>query len=449
MAETLTQKIGTFVSGLAYEDLPAAVVDKAKACVLHMLCIAVDSYEHSPLARQAVGVAKALEGSPGGSTVWAEGAKLAPTGAALANTVMASARYHEDAFRGASHIGLMAVPSALALAEPRRLDGKTFLAAVVAAYETQTALVDGFIPVSSRRGFRSSPIYGVLGSAAGCSRVLGLGAAETAHALGFAASFASGLVEPMLAGTNEIPYHSAHAARDAILAAVLAEQGAVAAPAALEGPAGFYRALVGVGEAEVAGLADHLGERWNLLEVALKRRPLPMHHQAIVEMVLRRVRALDVAAEDVAELRIEMSEEDYTFPGFPRYPAPGAINTNTYEYVAAATLLHGASPLPPDFAERNRAAVADLMARTRAGGSAAVPQGEYRLALRLRNGRTVADTLDTGFFRFGFEEDARVMRALAADTPAVAARVEALIAGVAEIEGLADVGDLARRTVTG
>src|SRR5262245_44343676 len=127
LSEYLTQTIGKFVSGLTHEQLPPEVVDKAKACILHMLCIAIDGYYHAPLARQAVAVAKALEGGPGESTIWAEGAKLPPAGAALANTVMASARYHEDAFRGASHIGLMAVPAALALAEPRGVDGKTLL----------------------------------------------------------------------------------------------------------------------------------------------------------------------------------------------------------------------------------------------------------------------------------------------------------------------------------
>lgn len=445
MPEYLTGKIGAFVSGLQYSQLPAEVVDKAKACILHMLCIAIDSYHHAPLSRQAIAVAKALEGMAGHSTVWAEGSKLGPAGATLANTVMASARYHEDAFRGASHIGLMAVPSALSLAEPLHLDGRRFLTAVVAAYETQTALVNGFIMVSSRHGFRSSPIYGVLGSSAGCSYVLGLSAEQTAHALGFAASFASGLLEPVLAGTQEIPYHSAHAARDAVFAATLAAQGAKAAPAALEGPAGFYYALVGRRDAAIHSLADDLGRRWNILEVALKRRPLPMHHQAIVEMILRL--PAHVGADEVSALEIEMSEEDFIFPGFPRYPSAGEINTSKYEYVAASMLLHRAFPLPPDFVAQRANEIKALLARTRAGSRPDIPQGEYRLMLRLADGRTLSDSLDTSFFRFGFEEDARVMRGLAAGPPPLAERVEALIEAVRTIERLEDAGELARLTV--
>jgi 2-methylcitrate dehydratase PrpD len=39
MADTLAQRFAHFATALRYEDLPPAVLDKAKACILHWLLL--------------------------------------------------------------------------------------------------------------------------------------------------------------------------------------------------------------------------------------------------------------------------------------------------------------------------------------------------------------------------------------------------------------------------
>ncbi|HEX2942738.1 MAG TPA: MmgE/PrpD family protein, partial [Rhodopila sp.] len=95
---------------------------------------------------------------------------------------------------------------------------------------------------------------GVFGTVAAASRMLGLDAARTALALGIATSFASGLKANF--GTMTKPLHVGHAVRDGLLAALLAEGGFTASPAAFEHKQGFLDVFNGPGTYDEARILD-------------------------------------------------------------------------------------------------------------------------------------------------------------------------------------------------
>jgi len=76
---------------------------------------------------------------------------------------------------------------------------------------------------------------------AAAARLLGLTPDLTAHALAIAASEASGLKENF--GTMVKPLHGGLAARNGVLAALLARAGMDASASAIEGPQGFLAAM--------------------------------------------------------------------------------------------------------------------------------------------------------------------------------------------------------------
>src|SRR6185295_3013761 len=91
------------------------------------------------------------------------------------------------------------------------------------------------------------------------SRLLGLDAAETGHAIAIAASEASGLKENF--GSMVKPLHAGLAARNGVLAALLARGGMTASALALDGPQGFLAAMDSERMELGPAIAD-LGARW-------------------------------------------------------------------------------------------------------------------------------------------------------------------------------------------
>ena len=96
-------------------------------------------------------------------------------------------------------------------------------------------------PRHYQRGWHCTSTLGTIGAAAAASRLLGLDAIAANHALAIAASEASGLKENF--GTMVKPLHAGLAARNGVVAALLAQAGMTASGAAIDGPQGFLAAM--------------------------------------------------------------------------------------------------------------------------------------------------------------------------------------------------------------
>src|SRR5580658_10309627 len=142
---SLSRDLGAFVAGLAYENLPPAVVDRAKGVTLQALSSALVAHA-MPASRQALALMQEEEaGAGGGATALCAGAKLTKAGAAFVNaeTIFAGGKW--DTFRMLTHPGTAILPAALAAAEVAGASGKTFLAGVVAGYEVMERMAAEFI----------------------------------------------------------------------------------------------------------------------------------------------------------------------------------------------------------------------------------------------------------------------------------------------------------------
>src|SRR2546425_2210309 len=93
----LAVQLGEFVAGLRFENLPSAVVDKAKAVVNHAVTVGMAGFgtERAGAARQAVLSQERLGtrrvGAGPGATLWGEGTRVTPVGAGFANGVAVAA----------------------------------------------------------------------------------------------------------------------------------------------------------------------------------------------------------------------------------------------------------------------------------------------------------------------------------------------------------------------
>ena len=264
--------------------------------------------------------------STGKSTRFFDDRPCDPSHAAFANGTLFHARVQDDA-HPAGHVGTVVVPTALAMAEATGASGPDLLAAIVAGYEVALRIGRDHAADLSRRGFRTTPAYGVIGAAAAAGRLVRLDQDQMANALSLAANRAAGLREYAEAGTNEYAFQAGIAASNGILAARLAATGATSAPTALEGAAGFFRAYGEAGRDYGAALLENLGTSFEMMAITFKPYPVCQFHRGII----RGSAALGVQAakSSLVGLTVRMNPFEADFFGV-RFAGPFATFPQTF-----------------------------------------------------------------------------------------------------------------------
>ncbi len=224
------------------DRLPEAVRLKVGTCLLDFLSACLAGADR-PWSRQAIDAARA-DGDGGPCTVLVDGRSATPGAAAFAGAVLGGSTSQMDTYAAsATHPGVVVFPAALALAQARRRSGADLVAAVAAGYEVAGALGEVMYAGATEYLLRPTGVVGPIAAAATAARLAALPAEAAAHAIALAANASSGLMEWSRAGTMDLQFHSAFAARNGLAACALASAGAAAAPTALDGPFGLIATL--------------------------------------------------------------------------------------------------------------------------------------------------------------------------------------------------------------
>ena len=310
--------LARFVAQARLGDWPDEVRSKAKACLLYGLAVGAAG-ARTRLPGQVVRMLDRTETRSGDGSAHRllDGMRTAPGAAAFANAVLLHARIQEDA-HPAGHVGVVVIPAALAAAEHTAANGEELLAGVVAGYETALRIGRGHAAAASRRGFRTTPIYGVIGAAAAAARLHGLPADRTADALALAANLAGGLREFAVAGTDEYVLQAGSAARSGLTAAWCAAEGMRGAPTILEGPAGFLRAYGAEPDGVDPCLVEGLGTSFEMMAVTGKRWPVCQFHRAVIRSVIALRAAAAAETESGTDAGTEAGTESATGTGLDR-----------------------------------------------------------------------------------------------------------------------------------
>ena len=123
MPETLARTYARFVAGLDYSQLPAGVVDKLKASLLHATFVSLVGAQTAH-GGAAIKLVKEEEASLKGAAVLADGARATRSGAAFANSKLMHATNQTDSYRMLIHPGPCIIPAALATAEISEASGQ-------------------------------------------------------------------------------------------------------------------------------------------------------------------------------------------------------------------------------------------------------------------------------------------------------------------------------------
>jgi 2-methylcitrate dehydratase PrpD len=435
-APSLSRQFARWVTGLRYEDLPTAVVDRVKGLALQNIASALLGSQMASGQQAAQFVVDEESGVTHGGTVIASGQRVTKGGAAFANSEMMYAGGKWDTFRMLTHPGTVIIPAALVASESEGASGRDFIAGVAAGYEVMERMAADWIPTVMARGFHAGPVFSLFGAAVAAAKIMRFNEDQLHAVISLCTNLAGSNLESRA-------LREGAAARNAMLAVGLAKQGKVAGgEAVLEGPAGFYRAYAGNNTGELTysftgdthtnlqKLTADLGREWMLLETLYRIYSIPGYNIAHIDVTAKLCEEHNIRYQDVdyVEAVVNWLETQYPSPAFATQREDSTDDPrrgSTRYYSAYAVVKRGFPMLPgtPDPPE-----VLELMKRVRIIPSHRMTLFGPRITIVLKDGRSYTKQATGREFIWDFEEEARRIRAVTPGLPIAPAQFEQLIA---------------------
>jgi 2-methylcitrate dehydratase PrpD len=300
---SLAAALARWSSTLHLEDLPQDVIDATRLRVMDVIGLSLAGAD-TPLGRSTRDAVLALS-PPGPCTVIGETHQVGVTFAALANGTFSQALEYDDTHNESIvHMSSPAVAAAVALAETTPVTGRELITAIALGNEISCRVGSVGSGQFHKRGFHPTGLFAAFGAAALSSRLLGLDAEATARAAGICGSFASGILECWVDGTDTKFLHAGWAAQSGITAAVLARAGATGAVRVFEGRFGFFASHLQQPDPlpDFTRLTGGLGRDWESRRSSFK--PFPAAHviHPYIDAILRLRGQHDIRPDDVARI---------------------------------------------------------------------------------------------------------------------------------------------------
>jgi 2-methylcitrate dehydratase PrpD len=327
----------------------------------------------------------------------------------------------DDGYRqGSVHPGCAVVPALLSLAQGDRTSGTALIEAMVAGYETVTAIAAACHPELRQRGFHPTGVVAVLGAAMAAGKLRGLAVPRLTDALGLAASSAAGLFAFVNGGADIKRLHAGHAAREGLQAALLAQQGVEGPPHVIETRDGFLQAFAFGRGGRTRAIALPPAVPFRITDCYIKPYPCCRHIQPAVEALIglltdeniatKEVTRVDVATYHIAAEHAETGWDDF------------ASAQLSFPYLMALALEFRAIKLAHFSDEQRRdPALAALAAKVHV----TAPPDIDRLYPRLRPARVTVTTARGSFTRQA--DEALGSRLVPLDDAGLQAKFHALV----------------------
>ncbi len=298
--ENPNAELAAFAAQLRFEDIPAAVIDKAEDLLVDWFGSAVAGHGSRPVG-SLVRFAQSMGPAEGPSEIITTRGSSSPFLAAYANAAASHVAEQDDVHNGSVfHPATVVFPAALALAQARGASGAELLTAVVAGYEVGIR-VGEFLGRSHYKVFHTTGTAGTLAAAAASGSLLKLSAVQMQHAFGSAGTQSAGLWEFLRTGADSKQLHTAHAASAGLAAACLAADGFTGADRILDGLQGLAAGMSSDANAQklTDGLQGGLATRWTLSETSFKYHASCRHTHPAADALLQVMREHALQPDDL------------------------------------------------------------------------------------------------------------------------------------------------------
>ena len=333
----VTERMAEFIVETKWADFPALAIERAKKAAVDTVGVTLAGV-NEPVGRIVADFARKMGGAPEASIIGLGERAAAPL-AALVNGAMGHALDFDDSsYLLSGHPSVVVLPAVLAQGEKQGASGREVLEAFIIGYEISTKLGLGMNPEHYGADWHSTCTLGTLGAAAAATHLRGFDVETTRHALGIAASHASGVHANF--GTMTKPLHAGLAPEAGLRAAELAAAGLTANTTILEAPRGFLQVYAGGGAPDPDEIAQSLGRPYSLADPGMNMKPYPccLSTHPAVDALYDLVEEAGVTAADVARIEVSLLEISTQVL---RYHAPqtGLEGKFSIEYCLARMLL--------------------------------------------------------------------------------------------------------------
>ena len=346
MKYPLSTELAIWAASVGFDELPGDVVEATKLRVLDVIGLSLAGAE-TAFGRSTRDALVAMSPS-GPCRILGFGDRVGVASAAFANGAFSQALEFDDTHNESIvHMSSPAVATALALSEIAPVSGRDFITAIAIGNEISCRVGSVSSGELHRRGFHPTGLFATFGAAYLASKLLRLDAEATARAAGIAGSFAAGLLECWVDGTQTKFLHPGWSAQSGITAAFLARSGTTGPAQVFEGRFGLFASHVQDPNAhrDFSRIDAGLGEHWESRNSSFK--PFPAAHvihpyiDAVIR--LRRVHGIDPAEVERIECPVtafivnivcEPTEEKFA-------PASDSHGRVSLQYTLAEALYFG------------------------------------------------------------------------------------------------------------
>ncbi len=332
-----TEKIAGYIVDTKYEQIPDEAVDVAKKLILDTLGVALAGC-NEPVSKLITEYVNEEESRPEAGVIGGGFRTLASQAAWVNGTIAHALDYDDWCVPFGGHPSVAILPAVLALGEKHQASGKDILLSYITGFEAATKIG----PVCLRHymiGWHMTGTMGTIGAVSAAAKLLKLDIEETRTAIGIAASLAGGLKQNI--GTMTKPLHAGNAARNGIVAALLAQRGFTADKSILEAPQGYCKVLGGGVDLELSKIGEGLGERYDIVSsAATKPWPSCADTHTSIEIVLQLRKEHNIKPEEVDEIEVRTGPviPSVAFHSRPQTALEGKFSMN---YCVARALLDG------------------------------------------------------------------------------------------------------------
>lgn len=302
---SVSQRLADFAIR-AGTDFPAPARERAVDAITDCIgCLLAGASE--PVASVVRAVVPTVDN---GARLIGSDAHASPADSALLHGTLAHALDFDDTNHPAyAHPGAVLVPVMLALAAQEKLRGADFVTAYIVGFQIFGRLGRALNFDHYQRGWHATSTFGTLAAAAVAARLLRLDRDRTTVAIGIAASEASGVRANF--GSMVKPLHAGLAARNGVLAALLAQAGMNASVDALDHAHGFINVFNDGAQANLEALSDWHVPLEILGENALALKAYPAcgaTHPAIEAAIALRA---DIAGKDIDSITVHATKRAF------------------------------------------------------------------------------------------------------------------------------------------
>lgn len=445
-----TRRLAAYLAGMRYEDLGRHTVDIAKMCVQDFIGVAI-----AGSAKRESEIWKAYyadqPGTPTASTFQPGFAAFGPEQAAALNAVFGHVMDMDDVHNASiTHLAVITVPTAFALAQQLHKGGKEIIEAVAAGYEAGARIGEAINP-SSYKYWHTTAVVGAFSTGVTAAKLLGLTEEELVNCLGSAGTQAAGLWEFLASGSMSKVLHTANANLCGIRSARLAKLGFTGAPAILEGERAFIRALAP--EFDLNCLVKGYGEGYRIEENSFKPYACCRHTHSANYCIEQILASHNLDPEEILSITDDTYSTAVQTTNNPYPENPYAAKFSLQFCIAAAIVLKDLSDRVFTMENINNPQIKNLMAKIQVKVNKDLDDDfrkdpnrwSHRLAIALANGETITEQVDypIGDFKNPFDQPMadRKFRLLAQDMLGEET-CSRLLEGLHQLETIQDINTL-------